>query len=202
MQVDRSMVGRWLYYEMKYVMRIGKNNIRNHVPFFERRDFSSDFNKYAGKKIYSLKDTNQLLYEKILLGQPFWAGRMGCKDISNLNEKIMFSVLNLLSWKELNTPACQRYKSDVVVALAVTHHLILTQKAKLTTIMELLSGFTKRFLVVEFMPLGLWSEANNDSKVPEWYTLEWFIEGVGRFFEIISVEEVGKNRVCILAEKR
>lgn len=72
----------------------------------------------------------------------------------------------------------QRLGADIVIALAVTHHLILTQKVKLDTIVELLYSYSKRYVIVEFMPLGLWSEGATDVEVPDWYNLDWFIDGM------------------------
>lgn len=87
------------------------------------------------------------------------------KNILSLNENIR------------KTPA-ERLGADIVIALAVTHHLILTQKVKLDTIVELLYSYGKRYVIVEFMPLGLWSEGAINVEVPDWYNLDWFIDGM------------------------
>ena len=128
-------------------------------------------------------------------------GFVRCKEIQRINERILFSVMDLLQEKELGRRACERYKSDVVMALALSHHLILTQKIKLSVLVTILSNYTKRFLIIEFMPLGLWSGANPNPDVQEWYTLDWFVEGLREKFQIVKVENIETNRVCILASK-
>lgn len=82
MDVKNSMYLRWLYYEMKYMMRTGRGKLCNKIPFFESKDMSSRIRKYAGKKVCSLKETNQMISEKISQGQPFWAGRLGGNEMS------------------------------------------------------------------------------------------------------------------------
>lgn len=130
------------------------------------------------------------------------AGYMRCRGNRKLSRKIGFSVMNLLSSTEGGKSRYARYKSDLVFALAVTHHLILTQKIRLSTIIELMDRFTRKYLIIEFMPLGLW--AGDDSSVPQvpsWYTLDWFLAGVKERFEVITVQKVCKNRICVLGKK-
>lgn len=128
-------------------------------------------------------------------------GFVRCKGIHQINERILFSVVDLLQEKELGRQACERYQSDVVIALAISHHLILTQKIKLAVLVTILSNYTKKFLIIEFMPLGLWSEMNPNPDIPEWYTLNWFLEGLQEKFQVMKVENIETNRVCILASK-
>ena len=48
----------------------------------------------------------------------------------------------------------QRINADIVMALAVTHHLILTQDVSLGHIFKVLASLTNKYIIVEFMPLG------------------------------------------------
>lgn len=48
------------------------------------------------------------------------------------------------------------FKSDIVMALAITHHLLLTQGHKISEIFEKISAYSKKYVFIEFMPLGLW----------------------------------------------
>lgn len=88
-----------------------------------------------------------------------------------------------------------RIEGDIVMALAVTHHLILTQDVGLSHIFNVLESITSKYIIVEFMPLGLYSgDMNNIPPVPEFYTLEWFKEAFSDKFEYILDEEVDINR--------
>lgn len=131
-------------------------------------------------------------------------GYMRCKEHKAISRKIMFSVIDIMNSDEKSGKLrVDRYRSDMVMALAVTHHLILTQKIKLDVIVDILESYTNRYVIVEFMPLGLWAgDDKSCPPVPEWYTLEWFLQGLKEKFDIIKVEEVSKNRIGILGEKR
>lgn len=50
----------------------------------------------------------------------------------------------------------RNFRSDIVVALAITHHLLLTQGFKIDEIFEKIKLFSSRYVYIEFMPLGLW----------------------------------------------
>lgn len=97
----------------------------------------------------------------------------------------------------------QRLKSDIVFALAITHHLILRQGLHLSVIFKRFKQFTNKYVAVEFMPLGLWG--GEDSIIPErpeWYTQEWFKQEFESEFKVIHIEEISKNRVLFLGEKK
>lgn len=131
-------------------------------------------------------------------------GYARCKGNQEISKKIMFSVIDLMDGNEKAYELKKdRYQSDLVLALAVTHHLILTQKVRLSAIVEILYRYTRKYLITEFMPLGLW--AGDDAAcppIPEWYTLEWFLDGIKERFNIIKVEEISKNRIAVLGERR
>lgn len=131
------------------------------------------------------------------------SGYKRCRGNQEISKKIMFSVIDLMDGNEKAYDLKKdRYQSDLVLALAVTHHLILTQKIKLSFIVEVLSQYTRKYLITEFMPLGLWAgDDENCPPVPEWYTLEWFLEGIKEKFNIIKVEQISRNRIVVLGEK-
>lgn len=96
-----------------------------------------------------------------------------------------------------------RLKSDIVVALAVTHHLILSQNYAISAIFERISNFSNKYVMIEFMPLGLWNGIDQqDPLVPQWYNFEWFKNNFECYFNIIVVEEVAKNRIVFLGIKK
>jgi hypothetical protein len=96
----------------------------------------------------------------------------------------------------------KRLKSDIVCALAVTHHVILTQKFNIDAIFERLFMYTKKYVVVEFMPLGLWGGEENYPKVPEWYNQEWFKKEFEEFFTILHIEQLEINRVVFIGLRK
>jgi len=91
-------------------------------------------------------------------------------------------------------PPAKRFRSDIVLALAVTHHLILSQGFQLRDVMRTVAGYTNRFALVEFMPLGLW-DGKDAPPLPSWYNLDWFQRSFSEFFDLLQVEELETNRV-------
>lgn len=97
--------------------------------------------------------------------------------------------------------ATQRLKCDAVLALAITHHLLLTQGLTVSFIFERLKSYSKRYVFVEFMPMGLYSSTHKlTPEVPSWYTLDWFRENFQKHFHLLDEQELGVNRVLLIGE--
>ena len=95
----------------------------------------------------------------------------------------------------------QRFKSDAVLALALTHHLILTQGLTVDFILNRLKGFGKKYVLVEFMPLGHYSSVHKMTpEIPSWYTLEWFRKHFLNHFKLLHEQELDLNRVLFVGE--
>lgn len=121
--------------------------------------------------------------------------------LSLKTEKIYINCFDFVD--EIHEQICpdrpNRLKSDLVVALAVTHHLILTQKYSIDYIFLTISSFTQKYIIIEFMPLGLW-DGSFSPELPSWYTEEWFIKSMQKFYRIISREQLEENRVAFIGE--
>jgi 2-polyprenyl-3-methyl-5-hydroxy-6-metoxy-1,4-benzoquinol methylase len=89
----------------------------------------------------------------------------------------------------------QHIKSDVVLALAVTHHLILTQKYNIHAIFSVISLYTKKYVYIEFCPLGLYGGGDALPEVPSWYTDEWFEENFKSQFTILHREVIDTAKI-------
>lgn len=85
--------------------------------------------------------------------------------------------------------------ADLVVANALTHHLLLTQGMTREEMVNRFLLLTGRYLIVEFIPRGV-----NKHKTPKWYTLDWFLEGIRKEFNILKIKEFN-NRIIIIGEK-
>lgn len=79
------------------------------------------------------------------------------------------------------------FRSDIVLALAITHHLLLSQGHNLASIFEKVSSYSRKYVFVEFMPLGLWGgDPLNKPSVPDWYTTEWFESQFLRHYKLLE----------------
>ena len=94
----------------------------------------------------------------------------------------------------------ERIKADAVIALAMTHHLILTQNMVTESMFRIFSQFTKRFIFVEFMPLGLWDGVHEPPPTPPWYTEAYFVENMEKYFRVLMRMQLGKNRILFVGE--
>lgn len=85
------------------------------------------------------------------------------------------------------------FKADVVLALALVHHLSLTQKFPFSFIAEMLASYCEGDLIVEFMPNGLGGTEPKPNPLPEGYTLENFRRELHNHFdktEVIEYERI------------
>ena len=94
-----------------------------------------------------------------------------------------------------------RLGSDCVLALALVHHLVFRQLGDFELVVDALSRFTRRNLIVEFI-------SKEDSWVREWwnegyswYTLENFLTCLRKSFREAVVLPVAGPRILIACEK-
>jgi hypothetical protein len=99
-------------------------------------------------------------------------------------------------------PAMQRLKCDMVIALALVHHCVFKYWLNFDQIVEGLSVFANKWLLVEFIPSQdgyvreWWSESYT------WYTLGHFQEILQRYYRSIRVlPSSPAPRVLLLCEK-
>ncbi|HVT73977.1 MAG TPA: hypothetical protein VHD61_12645 [Lacunisphaera sp.] len=99
------------------------------------------------------------------------------------------------------TPPAPRFLSDTVLALAVSHHILLTQRIAVDRFLAAVGSYARRHVLVEFMPLGLW-DGKTAPPVPPWYTLDWFRDHFQRRFRLLREERLEENRVLFVGEVR
>jgi hypothetical protein len=99
-------------------------------------------------------------------------------------------------------PAIQRLNCDMVLALALVHHLVFEQHLRLEQITQALSVFARRWLLVEFIPREdqhvreWWSERYS------WYTLDNFLLALKREFNCIEIyPSYPEPRVLLLCKR-
>ncbi len=95
----------------------------------------------------------------------------------------------------------KRYQCDLVIALAITHHLLLAQYVDVDAMFEAMASYTKKYIIIEFMPLGLWGGGEEYPEVPKFYNLDWFKEHMECYFRIKEVRTLNKNRIMLFGEK-
>ncbi|MDR0868693.1 MAG: glycosyltransferase [Planctomycetota bacterium] len=104
-------------------------------------------------------------------------------------------------------------RSDLVLALAVTHHLLLTQCYNIHAVLARISMYTRKYAYVEFCPLGMYNSEfhkDNPPPVPPWYNDNWFEQNFKKAFKVIHKEVVARaviagverdHRILYIGEK-
>jgi hypothetical protein len=84
-------------------------------------------------------------------------------------------------------PATERFRSEMVFALAIVHHLVFTWQLSFDQIIDALDAFSSRWLVVEFVgPAdGVIKRLWNHARFP-WYNLENFSASIRRHYRIVE----------------
>jgi hypothetical protein len=121
------------------------------------------------------------------------------RSIGSEQQVLTPAVLDFMSPALLaqTRPPEQRMKAEAVLALAVTHHLLLSQKYSIDQILATICQYAERYIFVEFMPLGLYN-GRSDVEIPDWYHLTWFREACGRHFQILFEEQLEENRILFV----
>jgi hypothetical protein len=83
-------------------------------------------------------------------------------------------------------------QADAVFALALTHHLILSQHFEVNAIFSTISMYSKKYVYIEFCPLGLYSDGKAPP-FPDWYNEDWFESNFKRHFTLLHKEIVDKT---------
>ena len=95
--------------------------------------------------------------------------------------------------------ATERLRCDLVLCLALTHHLALREYLTFAQISELLSALAKRWLIVEFVPReDYWCKQMWPERVPE-YTLDAFQFALSKHFrkvEVMASDGLRKLLIC------
>jgi hypothetical protein len=100
----------------------------------------------------------------------------------------------------LARPVEDRVRGDMVIALAVVHHLALKDCYGFETIFKAIAKYTLRYAIVEFMPLGLW-DGKSAPPIPAWYSEGAFRQSLEPLFNIVEMKKVEENRIVYLLEK-
>lgn len=96
----------------------------------------------------------------------------------------------------------ERFKSDLVMAIALEHHLVFAQQFTFIEIIENLYKLTNKYLLIEFtLPENEFVSKWINEKF-DWYTLENFKKAINAKFNIIATEYYEETRILLMCEKK
>lgn len=198
----------WQGYHQKYYSKDGLINYSNRfkriLQLIKITEGINSVIDLAGNEGYlSQLLSNELNLKKIILADyDENAVEAAYQNFKKLKiENVHTVLLNFMFTPDLRGTA-KRLQSDLAIALAVTHHLILTANFSLASIFERLQLYSKNYVMVEFMPLGLWAIGDEQyPAIPEWYRLEWFRNEFIKYFDLIAEEQLEENRILFFGKK-
>jgi hypothetical protein len=103
-------------------------------------------------------------------------------------------------------PATERLKSDLVLALAIMHHLVFgSHRLVMSEIVRAFASFTDHALLLEFVPLQSQGCVYSGAQRPEaigWYTLDNCVASLGHVFRKVEILPGAQHsRRLLLCEK-
>ena len=128
------------------------------------------------------------------------------RQVSAADLPITLVVKDLFNEEYVNV----RYRAEMVLALAIVHHLALTQRYSFDEIAKTLSDYTRKWLVTEFIDCrdtfvkeNLQRQVESHQEDTSWYSLENFIACLGKYFQVTQrFKSSSENRTLLLAEKK
>lgn len=171
--------------EIKWIQK--HNDIKSMIEVGANQGFFS----YLVSRETSVERITATDYDKIALDKMFLRFRQD----KLVKKRITPLYLNLVS---APLYILELMRCDLLVANALTHHLLITNHMSAEGIAEVFNFLTNRYLITEFMPRGMADGSRN----PEYYTLDNFLKALSVYFEIEKVEEAVYGRVQIYAAKK
>lgn len=116
--------------------------------------------------------------------------------------EILCGVLDLVRPISRDHYDCsERMKNDAVIAMALTHHLCIPQGLSIESAIELIASYTKKWIIVEFMPLGMW-DGSGGLDTPFYYNVDNFRYVLSKNFEILVEKKIEANRILFIGRRK
>lgn len=169
-------------YELKWIRT--QNDIQSMTEIGANQGaFSYAVDRDTNIHLIATTDYDRLAIDKLYLR---------LKEENNTN--IAPVVLDII---EASLGELKLYESDLLVANALTHHLLLTQGLNIDVMFMKFAIMARKYIIVEFMPKGV----EITEFVPDFYCLDWFVEHMKKYFEIVVQYEINKMRTIIIGRK-
>ncbi len=106
------------------------------------------------------------------------------------------------AWQCITMENTRRIRCELVLALALTHHLILSNGYSMDAVIDQIISLSSKYVIIEFMPLGLWSPHFPDRQPPvfdpDQYSADKFRLSLIQRGAIIEERQVEPNRIVFL----
>ena len=123
---------------------------------------------------------------------------VGFLEAANVDKSTSFRIWIGSFWDQIGV-------YDLVIAMALVHHLTLGQSFSFDTVAKKMAELSSSFCITEFMPNGLGGNTKPQD-LPNWYTLERFLSALRKYFLFVTVIPYegapGSPRVLIFCAKK
>ena len=92
----------------------------------------------------------------------------------------------------------KRMKADLVISFKMTKCLLLKQGMNIDVMFETFMNYTAKHILLDFEEISDIQMQTAGFYVPKYYSLEWFITHMKKFFNVEKTEEIEKNRYMML----
>ncbi len=122
-------------------------------------------------------------------------GAVNTMYLNSKNKKVLPLIFDILRpiGRNCDSHIHERMKCDIVLGLALIHHLVLDENFPLDYILKNLKKLTNKYIIVEFMPIGLWN-GTSAPPLPDFYNLKWFKQNFTNHFDLILDQKLETNR--------
>lgn len=190
-----------------YWSKYSEEERATHSRFFEIQNIlngiesellsATDIGGNDGSLLHSLIE-QKVLAKGIVLDNDHFALETGRKRTSKSGLPIVFAKVDLRNPLRPRTCDNQRFVSEIVVALAITHHFLLVEKLDYGQMFRIFKTFGRRWMIVDFMPLGLDGQKTKVA-VPRWYSIEAFETSLKEVAEVKLRQQFQPGRITYLA---
>lgn len=100
--------------------------------------------------------------------------------------------------------AMSRYKSDVVLALAIVHHLAFSQQLSFEEIINQIAMFSNKWIIIEYVHREdeYVFKYLQDNPQFDWYNNKFFVECLQKKFEVIERKQTSSTRTLYLCTQK
>lgn len=119
------------------------------------------------------------------------------------NDAVHWAVLNPFAAESstLEIGPEDRFRSDLAVALALTHHLVLSQGYRIEYVLDVIGSYARKSVMIEFMPLGMF-DGQRGPTPPTWYNEDWFLAAFCKRFQFVERIQLEENRILFIGKVR
>lgn len=182
-----------------------RGRFTKHIEIIKSAEFSSitDLGGNDGRFVRQLVQLKAIEFGFVLDADEAMIDQ-GRSESLKTGSQISFGLLDLTALPSPDRIDQDRFKSDLVCALGLLHHLCLRYRMSFSHALSNICSFDCDYLMIEFMPYGL-SVNDENTDVPSWYTeanFEAELENHATVINKVAVEQTRLLYFCKIKNRK